>query len=208
VDESIRYAFIDESGTTTPFGGDHFLVVAALTTAHPRSIETHVKRAHKKYGTSLASGEMKASASQGKVIERMLRALADEPLEFIAIIVDKRVIVRPPTDAEDIYRAAVTRAAQCAIDHHPLSEICLDKRYTTKTLWDRLERQIRSGIADRAGAALTLIRQEDSIQRKELQAVDYVAWAIYQKYARGVERFYRIIAAKIVIEEIIQQRLW
>ena len=58
------HAFIDESGTVAPFSGSHFLVIALLGTTRPRPIELLVKRALKKYGTSLASGEMKADASR------------------------------------------------------------------------------------------------------------------------------------------------
>jgi hypothetical protein len=53
-----------------------------------------------------------------------------------------------------------------------------------------------------------LISQEDYVRRKELQAADYVAWAFFQKYERGDSRFYRIIAAKIVTEEVVREPLW
>ncbi len=51
----LHYAFIDESGTVAPFSGSRFLVIALLGTTRPRPIELHVKRALKRYGTSLSS---------------------------------------------------------------------------------------------------------------------------------------------------------
>jgi len=201
------YGFLDESGVVAPFSGSRFLVVTVLATATPRPIELHIKRAHKKYGTSLASGEMKASASREEVIEHVLRAIADEPVAIITVVVDKQAILRPPEDAEDIYRLAVTWAVHHAVQRWPRLELCLDKRYTNKVLRHRLEKAIREGIAD-LHQEVVLIRQEDSISRKELQAVDYVAWAFFQKYERGNDRFYQIIAQKVVVEEVIERALW
>jgi hypothetical protein len=125
----------------------------------------------------------------------------------VAVVVDKRDIARPPEDAEDIYREAVTRAVRHAVSRWPRIDLCLDKRYTTKTLRYRLEREIREGIAD-LHQEVVIIRQEDSIAYKELQAVDFVAWAFFQKYEQGNERFYQIIADKVIVEDVIKRRLW
>jgi hypothetical protein len=203
----LHYAFIDESGTVDPFSGSHFLVIALLSTTRPRAIELHVKRALKKYGTSLASGEMKADASREVVIKRLLQAIAQEPVAIVAVIVDKRDIVRPPEDPEDIYREAVTQAVRHEVARWPRIDVCLDKRYTTKRLRYGLEKVIREGIAN-LHQEVVIIRQEDSIAQKELQAVDYIAWAFFQKYERGDGRFYEIIAHQVVVEELITRRLW
>jgi len=203
----LRYAFVDESGTVAPFSGSHFLVITLLATTRPRPIELHVKRAHKKYGTSLASGEMKADVSREVVIERLLRAIAREQVAIIAVVVDKRDIMRPPEDPEDIYREAVARTVRHAVSRWLRIDLCLDKRYTTKRLRYRLEKEIRERIAD-LHQEVVIIRQEDSIAQKELQAVDYIAWAFFQKYEREDERFYQIIANKVIVEEVIRRRLW
>ncbi len=41
-------AFLDESGTASPFSGSRYLVIALLATKAPRAIELHVKRMQKK----------------------------------------------------------------------------------------------------------------------------------------------------------------
>ena len=56
----MAYAFLDESGDEIPFGGEPCLVVALLSIDQPRALELAVTRARRKYGASLASGEMKA----------------------------------------------------------------------------------------------------------------------------------------------------
>lgn len=203
----LQYAFVDESGTADAFSGSHFLAIALLSTRRPRAIELHVKRALKRYGTSLASGEMKADASREVVIKRLLQAIAQESVAIVAVIVDKRDIARPPKDSEEIYREAVTLAVRHAVARWPRIDVCLDKRYTTKRLRYELEKAIREGITD-LHQEVVIIRQEDSIACKELQAADYVAWAFFQKYERGDNRFYEIIADKVIVEELISRRLW
>jgi hypothetical protein len=150
---------------------------------------------------------MKADASREVVIKRLLQAIAQEPSAIVAVIVDKRDIVRPPEDPEDIYREAVTQAVRHAVARWPRIDVCLDKRYTTKRLRYGLEKVIREGIAD-LHQEVVIIRQEDSIACKELQATDYVAWAFFQNYERGDRRFYEIIAHQVVVEELITRRLW
>ena len=203
----MHYAFVDESGTVDPFSGSHFLVVALLGMTRPRPVELHVRRALKKYGTSLASGEMKADSSQESVVQQLLRSIARERVAIVAVIVDKRAIARPPEDLEEIYREAVARTVRHAVSRWPRTEVCLDKRYTSRRLRRRLEMAIRERLVD-LEQQMVIIRQEDSIGCKELQAVDFVAWAFFQKYQWGDDRFYRIIEEKVVVEEVVSQNLW
>ena len=132
------------------------------------------------------------------VIERLLQAIAREPIAIVASIVDKRHIVRPPEDPEDIYREAVVQAVRHAVARWPRIDLCLDKRYTVKRLRYRLEKEIRERIAH-LHQEMVIIRQEDSIACKELQAVDYIAWTFFQKYERGDTRFYDIVADQVIV---------
>lgn len=203
----LRYAYIDESGSVSPFTGSRFLVVALISMAQPRPVELHVKRAHKRYGASLASGEMKADASRGVVVEQLLKSLACEPIAIIAAVVDKRAIRRPPQDPEEIYRRTVSLVIQQAIRRWPRIEICLDRRYTTRRLRDRLERDIREATAG-VHQEVVIIRQEDSLTCKLLQATDFVTWAIFEKYERGDGHFYDLITGRILVEKHIRRSLW
>jgi hypothetical protein len=198
----LYYAFVDESGDVAPFSGSHFLVVALFGMQQTRPIELHIKRALKSYGASLGSGEMKAAASREKVIERLLKAIADESVSIIATIVDKRAMIYPLGDPEALYRWAVAKTVRLVISKWSRVDICLDKRYTNKTLRYLLEREIRESIAD-VSQEVVIIRQEDSVANKLLQAVDYVAWAFFQKYERGDERFYQLIADRVIAEELV-----
>ncbi|GEM_PF-313851 len=203
----IHYAFVDESGTVACNADSHFLAIALVSTAQPRTIEVLVRKAHKKYGTSLASGEMKADASSETAIRKFLQKLAAQPVSIVAVIVNKRIITRPPGELEDIYRDAVGRAVRHAVSRWPRLVIVLDKRYTSKKLRYALEQSIREQISD-LRQEVVLIQQEDSLARKELQATDYVAWAFFQKYERGDNRFYDLIAERVIVEEVVKRRVW
>lgn len=202
----MTYAFLDESGDETPFGGQPFLVIALLATDWPRALELAVTRARRKYGATLASGEMKADASPTQVTTWLLREVAASPVEVVAVVIDKSVILRPPDDISDIYRSAVAETVWRAAQRQPRLELHLDKRYTSLKLRSLLEQAIRDKLA---GLPVKIeIRHEDSIGMKGLQAADFVAWALFQKYARNVQEFYDIIAPLIVEEEVLKTALW
>lgn len=203
----MRFGFLDESGGVDPFSGSHVIVVAALMTDAPRTIELHVKRTRQKLGRRTRAHELKAASSEERVIVRLLQSISDEDVEIVAVVVDKRAILRPPDDPEDIYREAVTRVVAHSVERWPRIDLVLDKRYTKRALRQELERVIREGIASLPQEVI-LIRQEDSRRHKGLQAVDSIAWAIFQKYETGEDRFYAIIQDKIVVEERVRRHLW
>jgi hypothetical protein len=72
---------------------------------------------------------MKATVLEQRVIERLLRSIADEDVEIVVVLIDKRAILRPPEDPEDIYREAVTRAIVHCVKRWPRIELFLDKLY-------------------------------------------------------------------------------
>lgn len=207
MDVTLSYAFMDESGTVGAENGTHFLVVAALTAEKPRDLEVPVRRALKKSGRDLTDGEIKASRASQKNNLRMLEAVAHHTAGIVAVIVDQTAISIPPDDPEEIYRQAVTRAIHILLERFTKVDICIDKRYTNEAFRDRLEQHIRENVMD-IFPQMALIRQQSSHERKELQAVDAVAWAFFQKYERGDARFYEVIAPKVIAEEVINRKKW
>lgn len=203
----MRYGFLDESGNVDPFSGSSYLVVAVLVVKNPRPIELHIKRMRKSLRRKAKSDELKASDLETRVTERLLQTIANEEIEIVATIIDKQVILRPPKASEDIYREAVTRAIRHCVQRYPQMELWLDRRYTKSALRDQLERAIRAGIAD-ITQQVVLLRQEDSRKQKGLQAVDHIAWAIYQKYEQENDYFWRLIQSRIMVEEVVKKHLW
>jgi len=203
----MRYAFIDESGTVGIKTGTHFLVVAAICTNQAREIEIPVQRAQKKFGTSLASGEMKANNSREVVILRLLGDLMKEDIQILVVAINQKDIIRSPLDEEEIYRKVVSRAAQHLVRRWPRIQICLDKRYTNDQLRFELEMRIREEIVD-LPQKVVLIRQLNSQSERGLQAADFIAWAFFQKYERGDGRFVDVLAPKVILDELLKKRTW
>jgi len=202
-----HYAFLDESGTAGFLNGTRFLVAAGLIAANARDLELPIRRILKKHGRSLTSGEMKAARASEQINQRLLGAIASRDISIVAVMIDQHAIRLPPTDPEEIYRQAVARAIHHMVERYPRIEICLDKRYTNETLAYLLEKHIRANLVD-LPAQMVLLRQQSSQARKELQAVDAVAWAFFQKYERGDPRFYELIAARVIVEDVVSQKKW
>jgi len=204
---TLHYAFMDEAGNVALSRQNHVLIVAALCAETPRSINRIIRKAQKKYGSSLASGELKAKKAETRLVDAILTGLAREPIEVFAVIVDRRMLKKPPKDPEEIYRWVMARLVKKLVARFPRIEIAMDRRYTTEHLRYLLEKAVREGISD-LPQQYVLIRQEDSILAKELQAVDFIAWALFQKYERGIEAFYQRIAPRIAEEELITKQIW
>lgn len=207
MDTILYYAFMDESGTVGASTGTHFLVVAVLATSNPRDVERPIRRAMKKFGPSLGSGEIKAADFDESAILRLLSEIAEEEITIVATIVDQYAIRYPPKEMEDIYRQAVAWTVRHLAEHFPRIELSIDKRYTSAHLRHLLEKAIRDEMESLTHQNI-VIQQENSVSRKELQAVDAIAWAIFQKYERDDTRFYDVIAPNIMNETVIRQKDW
>ena len=204
---TLRYAFIDESGTAGSEKGTNFFIIALANVEQPRVLELPVRRALKKFGRRLSSGELKASRLTNSTVTRLLEEITRQDVQISAVIVNQTAITSPPKDSETIYRQAITRIIYRLVEQYPMVEISIDRRYTNDNLRYELEKQVRMGIQN-LNHTMVLIRQEDSHERKELQAADAITWAFFQKYERGERRFYDLIASKVVSEEILQVRNW
>ncbi|KXK11435.1 MAG: hypothetical protein UZ14_CFX002002825 [Chloroflexi bacterium OLB14] len=88
------------------------------------------------------------------------------------------------------------------VSRYPRIEITLDRRYTNKTLRYKLEQYIRDGISNLPQNYI-LIRQEDSQQQRGLQAVDFIAWALFQKYENNNAEYYQQFESRILDEELV-----
>lgn len=201
----LYHAFVDESGNVTPFTSDEtFLIIAVLVVTHPRPLELIIKRAFRRFGPNLP-GEMKATHSKDKTILWILEAIARQKVEIVAVVVDKRGIIKPLNDPEALYRQAMARAIRHCVARWPRLKITIDKRYTHRHLRQKLERAIREEIT-RVTEQMVLIEQIDSLGAKGLQVIDYVAWALRQKYQRGNTSYYQVIEDKIVIEKVVKAK--
>jgi len=205
----LQYAFMDESGTVG-VTGTHFLIVAATTLPNPRDIEKPIRNAFrqalKKFGAEAVS-EVKASDLDEPVVLRLLAEIAEKDVQVFITVVDQQAIRVPPRDKEEIYRQAVAGTVRRLAEKFPRLDLSIDKRHTNAHLRRLLEKAIRDEI-ETLPRQNVLIQQENSITRKELQAADAVAWAIFQKYEHHDLRFYEVIQSNIADETVVRQKDW
>jgi hypothetical protein len=207
MDRRLHFAYIDEAGSVALSLDNHIIVVAALCTGNPQAIVKVIRKIRKKYLSPGTSGELKAKKESNQLVEALLTSLARETIEIYTVIIDRKIIQAPPQDPENIYRWVAARLVAKLVKQYPAMEITLDRRYTKEHLRYSLERSIREEISDLPQQYL-LIRQEDSVSIKGLQAVDFVAWAMYQKYERGDNHFHQLIEPVIIEEELITKKVW
>jgi len=203
--ETLWYGFADESGDTLPFSKAP-LILAAVVTPRPRPLEVLVRRALKKWGTSLRTGELKAAYSNERLLIKLLRDVAKADVAIVTVAFDKTSIVRPPGRPEALYYATAGRLLRLCVERWPHIEFVFDKRYTTKRQEREFERALRNGIADLPNTVVAIYQQDSTVQ-KELQVADYVVWAAGRRF-EGEESYWGLVAGKVVAEEIIRREKW
>lgn len=201
------HGFIDESGSVSPYSGSRYFVVAALMAKDPRPIELHVKRTHAALGHRARMEELKASSLDEAITARLLQAIAAEAVEVAVVALDKGCILRPPLEAEGLYRGLLTRLIGVCLLRHSHLRLCLDRRYTGRAMRDALEEDVRAAVAGIPNQVL-LLRQEDSRLQRGLQAVDSVCWAFYRKYEHSDSRLSALLGGRVVAEELVERQLW
>jgi len=143
--------------------------------------------------------ELKAYHTPRSGVARLLRKVARQDEEIVAVVWRKDERVRP-RDPEDGYRHLCALAAKRCVERYSQLSLVLDKRYTNARLRDFSVKTIIGGIGDSAVLAL---QQSESRREKALQVADAVAWGVFQRYKRGDTEFCDIIREKTVSEEVV-----
>ena len=199
----MRYGFLDEAGDVGySENSSRILLVVILLTDNPQELRRAVARIRKGLGRKLKEiPELKAYATPRRIVEKLLRYIAQMNVEIVASVVDKRVI-RRPSDPEDLYRWACVEAIRACLKRYPNLSLCIDKRSTNRSLRDRQNRAIAKGIAD-MGATLVL-QQIESERESAIQGADAIAWSLFQKYEHRDEGLFLLVKDKIVVERALQ----
>jgi hypothetical protein len=199
----LKHAFADEAGDVgRSKGSARHLLIAVVLTDNPQHLRRIVAQVRMGLGKKLKQvPELKAHHTPETVIEQLLRKLAQQDVEIVAVVWRKDRLIHP-TDLEEGYRHVCRLAIERCMDRYPQLSLTLDKRYTDPRLRDRLVEAITSGISPQA---VLVLQQVESRQEKALQIADAVAWSIFQKYERGNETFCAILGERLIHEEIVQE---
>ncbi len=202
-----RWGVLDEAGDVgSAEGSSRYLVVAVVLTGDLQPLRRIVARARKRLGKRLKDiPELKAKITPARLVERLLEDVVLEPVEIVAVILDKRH-VQFPDAPEEQYRRAFAQAVRICLERYPYLSLIADKRYTQRYLEDRLAEVVMENLRGLSGQVVW--RYEASESEKALQVADAVAWAVFQKYERGNDRFYRIVRERIIVEKVIKKKDW
>jgi hypothetical protein len=198
----MKIAYIDESGSPAPGSGEKYFVVAALATDSPRAIATQLKRIRQSLGLKSRQIELKAAHSQTSVIRRVLQWLGQGHFEIYVVIVDQSNAA--PNQGETLYQLAMARIVSHCLTNHPQLHVHIDRRYTNRRQVVQLEQTIRQYVSHVPDQVL-IIEQADSAATPGLQAVDFVAWALRQKYEFNESWAAQMVEKVIVLEEVVEE---
>ena len=126
-------------------------------------------------------------------VKIVLDELTKRNVGIIVGVWDKRK-KKPRVSKNVLYGKFVAQTAKLALDVYPKLNLTLHKRYNDPEIINQINNEL--GEIVKSGQALFVDHKPETV-RKELELADAVAWAVFQKYNRRKEEFYKIIKGKI-----------
>lgn len=207
----MSYIFMDESGdlgfdfekqgTTT-----HFLITF-LFSKKRRNIEKCVKKVHgglrRKYKKKI--GVLHAYIEEPVTRKRLLSLLAEKDCKIMTILLNKKKVYTNLQDEKPVLYNYVTNILLDRIFSKKLVppgeriEIIASRKETSKFLNLNFRSYLQHQIVNNHNAKVS-VSIKTPAEQKELQAVDFVSWAIFRKYEYNDDTYYNLIRSRIVEE--------
>ena len=205
----MAYIFLDESGDLgfdfKKKGTSQFFIVTILYTRDSKgALEKIVKKTHSELAKKFKRRIGVLHAVQEKPITRLriLKRISEKECGVMAIYLNKKKVHTHLQDEKQVLYNFVTnilldRIYSKKILSPDLSiEFVASRRETNKFLnenfRDYLTRQIKNNHK-----GLIKVSIKTPAEEKCLQAVDFLSWAIFRKYERGDESYYKVFRKKI-----------
>lgn len=193
---SYKYVYVDESGEfgLSPDSSDYLLVVG-LKTNDPRAIEKIAKKVWSNLGLSKTRAqEIHATDASDRVVHKMLTLLNTKDIAVEAYIYKK------PRDSQvDVHIVYYEMLERLIADNENTYSIVIDRRDTNKKRREMIAQLKRPHIFSR-------VLFEDSRKMKQLQVVDVVAWALFQKFEFSIQEYIENIDTHKVTMHMIRKR--
>ena len=137
--------------------------------------------------------------------KRLLRGLAEFDVKIVTMRLDKQKIVlsgNPNELYSSMFVALINRLyADGILKKSDSIEFVASRRNTSKKLNDDFSASIEFGTKDISFNHYITAPSDD----KCLQAVDFISWALWQKYENNNESYSEIIADKIIKEYVMYE---
>ncbi|MBI2007412.1 MAG: DUF3800 domain-containing protein [Candidatus Blackburnbacteria bacterium] len=207
----VSYIFLDESGDLG-FGptkkNSKYFVITALFTEDKRPIEKVVKKIHtglRKKVKKLSGGVLHCHKEKPITRKRLLRLLNKKKCLIMTIYLNKaKVYTRLQEEKHILYNYVVNILLDRIMNKkfvNPKSGVNLiaERRETNKFLNDNFKNYLNEQVKNVHKLELKVEIRTPS-EEKALQAVDFASWAIFRKYERGDNSYYRLLKSKIIEE--------
>jgi len=195
----IEYIFIDESGDLGKYGTTYFTIVA-LATHLPRELSKIFKRLReRKFKKKLSQlTEIKANNSTDEIKRWVLARLSLCDCSISAVVIPKSKIREGSFERKNkLYNYLCGILFEHISLNTDVVDITIDRKHGNRVLQEDFNQYIERKILGRNADLVVRIRHLESFASNELQAVDFVAWALNRKFTHGDSAYYDIIKPKI-----------
>jgi hypothetical protein len=206
------HIYFDESGCLgfdfAKSGTNNHILITFLILNECRPINTLVKNIYltlpKKFKRRRGS-YLHAHYEKPITIKRFLKGLASKNIRIATMRLDKRKILFPG-NTNELYSSMVVALinrlyADDIITKSDKIKFIVSRRNTSKKLNDDFSESITRCTLDVNFDFMIIAPSDD----KCLQAVDFVSWALWQKYENHDESYFDLVAGKIVGEYIMYE---
>ncbi|ADC66474.1 conserved hypothetical protein [Ferroglobus placidus DSM 10642] len=202
------YVFIDESGDLGfKETSSRYYVIASVETKDESKIRDVFKKIRKKLGKKKRDiPEFKFSKTNRKIKLLILSKLSELDLSFSAVVLRKESVYPHLRNKQQILHNYITGFIVEVLPLHCRSKIqvVVDKFLSKESDVENFNRYLEykiGKVCNNLGIiepSIT-ISHESSQRRPGLQAADFVAGAIFNRYERNVDDYYNLIKPKIKI---------
>lgn len=202
----ITKLWIDESGDCGfkfDRGSARFLVIAAVYLIDGNMTENDIEKVTNELKSKLhltQDYEFKFSRCKDKFREEFFKVIIDLPLQYKAVIVDKKTLAMPAliSQPQQLYCELVRRLLY---DNNPPLEkaLLIVDEVMAKIHHKEFNRVLKKYLSKNIVHKIKQRRSKNNIM---LQIADMIAGSIFRKYERGNKKYYRMIRdkEKILIE--------
>ena len=203
----MTYVYFDESGDTgfdfAKQGTSRQFLIAFLIVDSRRPVSALVKKVFLSLPLAArhkSSGVLHARYEKASTVRKLLGGLAAKDVKIATMRLDKRSVLAVANPNElytSIVISLVNRLyADGLFDDCDHVKLVASRRNTSKSLNESFSENVVNNALD-TKFSVDILKPSDD---KCLQAVDFVSWAFWQKYAKNDTSFADLIADKVLHE--------
>lgn len=208
------FIFLDESGDLgfnfkKAGTSKIFIVTLLFVDENKKAIEKIVKNTHAELNKSIKRrvGVLHATNEKPTTRQRLLRRLAEKgDCKIMMIYLNKDKVFTKLQDEKQVLYNYVTNIlldriyTKKVVPTDKEIELIASRRETNKFFNDNFKTYLCQKITGKHHCKIKVSVKTPS-EEKILQAVDFVSWALFRKYEKGDDSYYKIIKSKIIEEK-------